>query len=88
MKNTELQKQSTNSFEKDFFKLMNNSVFGKQNVTLIDYRDQAIKLSSKPNFDRATIFDEKLIAVHMKKTSLFQQTNLCWSSYIRFIKNA
>ena len=38
------------------------------NVTLIDNRDQAIKLSSKPNFEQATIFDEKLIAVQVKKT--------------------
>jgi len=80
-KNTDLRKQSTNSFEKDFLKLMNNSVFGKtienirkrQNVTLIDNRDQAIKLSSKANADGATIFDEKLIAVHMKKTDVFSQ---------------
>ena len=78
-KNTELRKTAANSFEKDFFKLMNNSVFGKtienirkrQNVVLIDNRREASKLSTKPNFDRATIFDRNLIAVHMKKTELY-----------------
>ena len=32
---------------------------------------KALKLSSKPNFDRVTIFDEHLIAVHMKKTEVY-----------------
>ena len=78
-KNTELRKVATNSFEKDFFKLMNNSVFGKtienirkrQNVHLVDNRKKALKLSSRPNFDRCTIFDKNLIAIHMKKTEVY-----------------
>ena len=78
-KNTELRKTSANSFEKDFFKLMNNSVFGKtienirkrQNIELVDNCKKAAKLTSRPNFDRATIFDKNLIAVHMKKTEVY-----------------
>ena len=78
-KNTDLRKCATNSFEKDFFKLMNNSVFGKtienirkrQNIHLVDNRKQAIKLSNRPNFDRCTIFDKNLIAIHMKKTEIY-----------------
>ena len=78
-KNTELRKTASNSFEKDFFKLMNNSVFGKtienirkrQNIKLVDNRKTALRLSSKPNFERATIFDKNLIAAHMKKTEVY-----------------
>ena len=78
-KNTELRKCATNSFEKDFFKLINNSVFGKtienirkrQNIILVDDRAKALKLSSRPNFDRATIFDPNLVAIHMKKTEVY-----------------
>ena len=78
-KNTNLRKEAENAFEKDFFKLMNNSVFGKtienirkrQSVEIIDDRKKALKLSTKPNFDRATIFDEHLVAVHMKKTEVY-----------------
>ena len=78
-KNTELRKTAANSFEKDFFKLMNNSVFGKtienirkrQNIILVDDRKKAVKLTSGPNFDRATIFDKNLVAVHMKKTEVY-----------------
>ena len=58
---------------------MNNSVFGKtienirkrQNIILVDDRKKAVKLTSRPNFDRATIFDKNLIAVHMKKTEVY-----------------
>ena len=78
-KNTELRKCASNNFEKDFFKLMNNSVFGRtienirkrQNIELVDDRKKALKLSSRPNFDRCTIFDRNLIAIHMKKTEVY-----------------
>ena len=78
-KNTELRKTAANSFEKDFFKLMNNSVFGKtienirkrQKIKLVDNRKIALKLSKRPNFERATIFDKNLIAAHMKKTEIY-----------------
>ena len=67
-----------NDFEKDFFKLMNNSVFGKtmENIeTRIDFRlvgdrEKAVALAAKPYYDRTTIFCEDLIGVHMKKTKL------------------
>ena len=76
--NTDLRTKAKNEFEKDFFKLMNNSVFGKTmenirnrvNIKLVTDRKKAEKLAAKPNFKHCNIFDEDLIAIHMKKTSL------------------
>lgn len=66
-----------NSFEKDFFKLMNNSVFGKivenlgkrVDVKLVTDEKQVLKLASKPIFVSSKIFNKNLIAVH--KETLF-----------------
>ena len=77
--NTELRTKAKNDFEKDFFKLLNNAVFGKTmeniekrvNVKLVTTREKAMKLSSDPNFESFTIFDENLIAIHMKREKLF-----------------
>ena len=76
--NTKLRTEAANDFEKDFFKLMNNSVFGKTienienrvDVRLVTSEKEALKLSAKVNYDRCTIFDENLIAVHMRKTKV------------------
>ncbi len=76
--NTNLRAAAKNDFEKDFSKLMNNSVFGKTmenvrncvNIRLVTSRHIANKLAIKPNFDKNTVFCENLIAVHMKKTQL------------------
>ena len=77
-KNTSLRASAKNNFEKDFFKLMNNSVFGKTmenirnrvNVKLVDSGEQFKKLAAKPNYGSRKIFNENLVSVHMKKTSL------------------
>ena len=76
--NTKLRTKAINNFEKDFFTLGNNSVFGKTmedirkrvNVKLVNDRVKAKKLTAMPNFKHINIFCEELIAVHMKKTSL------------------
>ena len=76
--NTNLRTKAKNNFEKDFFKLMNNSVFGKTmenirnrvNVKLVNTQEKFKKLSAKPNYKGRKIFSENLISVHMKKTSL------------------
>lgn len=76
--NTEKRKQAKNSFEKDFFKLMNNSVFGKTmenvrkrvGVKLITDEKQHVKLSSKPTYISSKIFNENLVAVHKIKETL------------------
>ena len=76
--NTKLRTKAKNNFEKDFFKLMNNSVFGKTmenirnrvNIELVNDRNRAKKLTSKPNFKHSNIFCEELIAIQMNKTSL------------------
>ena len=77
-KNTNLRTQAKNNFEKDFFKLMNNSVFGKTmenirnrvNIKLTTTGEQFKKLTAKPNYENRKIFNENLVSVHMKKTSL------------------
>ena len=76
--NTELRTAATSEFEKNFFKPMNNSVFGKTmenirnrvDIKLVHDKKRAEKLSAKPNFNHCNIFSEDLVAIHMKKTEL------------------
>jgi len=74
-KNTELRKQSKCDFEKDYFKLCNNSVYGKtmenpykrRDIRLVVKANQAIKLVAKPEYQGYKEFHESLYAVSMKK---------------------
>ncbi|CAG2215764.1 unnamed protein product [Mytilus edulis] len=77
--NTEKRKLATNEFEKDFFKLMNNAVFGKTmenlrkrtDIKLLNDQSKARKLISKPTFHAFKIFNDDLVAVHMLKQRLY-----------------
>ena len=78
-KNTNLRAKAKNNFEKDFYKLMNNSVFGKTmenirnrvDVKLVNTKEKLRKLAAKPNLKSPPkIFSENLASVHIKKTSL------------------
>lgn len=82
--NTKCRQNATNDFEKVFFKLMNNSIYGKTMENIEKYRDiklisnwkkdgnrnGAENLISKPNFHSCTIFTENFVAIEMKKTKL------------------
>jgi len=73
--NTEMRKNAKNDFEKDFFKLMNNSVFGKTmenlrkrtNIELVTNYTRLQKLTAKPTYVSSKIFNENLVGVHTKK---------------------
>ena len=74
--NTKLRKEVKNEFEKDFFKLINNSVFGKAmenvrkhwDITLLTTEEKRIKLVSEPNYHTTKQFSENLLATEMKNT--------------------
>ncbi|KAK3796522.1 hypothetical protein RRG08_003241 [Elysia crispata] len=82
--NTELRKQATSAFEKDLYKLMNNSVFGKTMENLrkrVDVKlvrsheeDKLRRLIASPSFARANIFDDDLAAIEVHKSRLVLQS--------------
>ena len=83
--NTEKRKNANTSFEKDFFKLMNNSVFGKTmenlrkrvDVRLVTDKDQLAKWTSKPTYVSSKIFNGNLVAVHKLKEKLTLNRPAC-----------
>ena len=76
--NTELRKIAKNDFEKDFFKLMNNAVFGKTMGNVRKHRDIKLlttdknrsKLFSEPNYHTMNYISEDLSIIEMKRTKV------------------
>ena len=76
--NTKLRMEAKNDFEKDLFKLMNNSVFGKTMENVRNHRDikivttnkQRNKYASEPNYHTAKRISKNLLTMEMKKTEV------------------
>ena len=76
--NTELRKLAKSDFQKDFFKLMNNSVFGKtmenirkhRDIKLVTTNKRRSKLVSEPNYHTMNYISEDLSIIEMKRTKV------------------
>ena len=76
--NTELRNLAKDDFEKDLFKLMNNSVFGKTMQNVRKHRDIKLvttdkkrrKLVSEPNYHTMNCISENLSIIEMNETRL------------------
>ena len=76
--NTELRKAAKNDFEKDLFKLMNNSVFGKtmenirkhRDIKLVTTNKKGSKLVSEPNYHTINLISKDLSITEMNKTKV------------------
>ena len=76
--NTELRKKASNDFEKDFFKLMNNALFGKTMENVRKHRDIKLvktdhrrnKLVSEPNYHTVKLIDDNLAIIEVRKVKV------------------
>ena len=67
--NTEKRKNASNDFEKDFFKIMINSVYGKTmenlrktiHVRLVNNEKKFLKYTNKPTYVTHKLFDKALL---------------------------
>ena len=79
MENNDYRRDAKNEFEKNFFKLMSNAVFGKtmenvcnhRNIKLVTTYEKFNKYASEPHLMNVKCFSENLLAVEMRKTEVF-----------------
>ena len=76
--NTDLRKKANNDFEKDFFELINNAVFGKtmenvgkhRYIKLVPTVRRRNYLVSERNYHTTKFFSENLLATEMRKNEI------------------
>ena len=82
---TDVRKKARNDFEKDFFKLMNNAVFGKTMENVRKHRDIKVVttgkrrkyLVSEPNYHITKFSVKYLLVIEMKKTEILMNRPVC-----------
>ena len=75
--NTKLREKAKNIFKKEFFKLMNNAVFGKTMQNMRKYRDIKLVTTERrrnylvlePNYHTTKFFTENFLAIEIRKIS-------------------
>ena len=73
--NTKLRTKAKNDFEKDFYKLMNNTVFGKmmenihkhRDIKLVNNEEAYLRAVMRPNFKSGMLFGPNLMGCEMRK---------------------
>ena len=85
-KNTGLRKKAKNEFEKDFFKLMNNSIFGNMienirkrweiKLIYIFREERRKKVVSEPNYASCTTLSDHLTTIEMRKTNILMDKRI------------
>ena len=76
--NTQLRKNAKNEFEKDFYKLKINFIYGKtvqndrkhRDIKLVTKEDKRNKLASEPNYHSTKCISKHLLIMEMKKTEV------------------
>ena len=75
--NTNLRKKEKNDFERDFFKFMNNAVFGKTIKNMRKHKEKSVTperrrnyLVSEPNYHTTKFFTKYLLGIEMKRMQI------------------
>ena len=93
--NNKLRTEANNDFEKDFFKLLNNAVFGKTMENVRKHKDIKLAtterrrnyLGSEPNYHTTKFFTEHMLAIEMKKSEILMNKPACLGLSILDVNN-
>ena len=94
--NAELRTQAKNNFEKDYFKLKNNSAFGKtmenirkhRDIKLVNNDQKRKVLASEPNYHATKPISAKLLIMEMKKREFYMDKSIYLGQAILDISKA